>query len=80
MDTDNNCVRLLDMDCIFIAYVEHLKIRGISAMSLDENERLWIANNELQRRTNISSEYKISIVILSEIIFKAQERPIAFRR
>ena len=80
MDTDNNCVHLLDMDCIFIAYVEHLKIRGIGAMSLDENERLWIANNELQRRTNISSEYKISIVILSEIIFKAQERPIAFRR
>ena len=44
MDTDNSCVHLLDMDGMFIAYVEYLKIRGIDAMSLDENERFWIAN------------------------------------
>ena len=44
MDTDNYCVHLLDMDGMFIAYVEYLKIRGIDAMSLDENERFWIAN------------------------------------
>ena len=44
MDTDNNCVHFLDMDGNFIAYVEHLKIRGIGAMSLHLNERLWIAN------------------------------------
>ena len=44
MDTDNSCVHLLDMNGMFIAYVEYLKIRGIDAMSLDENERFWIAN------------------------------------
>lgn len=44
MDTDNNCVHLLDMDGIFIGYIMHPKIHGIGAMSLDRNGRLWIAN------------------------------------
>ena len=69
-DTDNRCVHLLEMDGIFIAYVEHLKIRGIGAMSLDENERLWIANyngRQINVFISISSEYKISNVVLSEV-------------
>ena len=69
-DTDNSCVHLLEMDGIFIAYVEHLKIRGIGAMSLDENERLWIANykgRQINVFISISSEYKISNVVLPEV-------------
>ena len=69
-DTDNSCVHLLEMDGIFKAYVEHLKIRGIGVMSLDENERLWIANykgRQIYVFISISSEYKISNVVLSEV-------------
>ncbi|XP_062584221.1 uncharacterized protein LOC134245994 [Saccostrea cucullata] len=44
MDTDNECVHLLDMDGIFITYITHPNIQGIGAMSLDRSGRLWIAN------------------------------------
>lgn len=44
MDTDNDCVHLLDMNGIFITFITHPKIQGIGAMSLDRNDKLWIAN------------------------------------
>ncbi|XP_061189448.1 uncharacterized protein LOC133197434 [Saccostrea echinata] len=44
MDTDNECVHLLDMDGVFITYITHPNIHGIGAMSLDRSGRLWIAN------------------------------------
>nr|XP_019923704.2 uncharacterized protein LOC105330444 [Crassostrea gigas]XP_019923705.2 uncharacterized protein LOC105330444 [Crassostrea gigas]XP_034302233.1 uncharacterized protein LOC105330444 [Crassostrea gigas] len=44
MDTDNDCVHLLDMNGIFITFITHPKIQGIGAMSMDTNDKLWIAN------------------------------------
>lgn len=44
MDTDNDCVHLLDMNGIFITFITHPKIQGIGAMSMDTSDKLWIAN------------------------------------